>query len=264
MAAINLPFGASAARRPPTTGELASGFPCGEADQELFNWLGWYQTGQIGGAISNSGITPDDANADQLSVAIRSQSLNYVAAVGGTANALTVTLTPAPASLSALVGVPIRLKIATTNTAAGTLSVNGLTATSITRPSGVTLQSGDLLSGGIVTVVYDGTVFRALSLPNFGVTGTPLSGWTRLPNGLIIQFGSSTSNSSGPVTISYPISFPTATLAVMVTDESSPVTASQMSVFGTGSYASSGFQIIATRDFSTNVTDSARYLAVGY
>lgn len=44
MAAISMPFGAFADRRPPTSGELSAGFPCGELDQELFNWLHWRET----------------------------------------------------------------------------------------------------------------------------------------------------------------------------------------------------------------------------
>ncbi|MEW6121659.1 MAG: hypothetical protein AB1698_03540 [Pseudomonadota bacterium] len=213
--------------------------------------------------IEKSGFVPTDADLTQVLLAVRAQRLNWTTPAGS-ANALTVTLDPAPASLAALVGVPIRLKIATTNTSAATLSVNGLTATSIVRPSGVTLQAGDLVAGGIVTVVYDGTVFRTLFLPNFGVTGTPAGGWTRFPNGLILQTGAFSSSSGGAVGVTYPIAFPTAALSVVITDNSSPVTASQMSVFGPGSITVTGFQAIATRDFANNVTDSAQYIAVGH
>jgi len=218
---------------------------------------------ELAALIEKSGGTPSEADLVQVARAVRSQRLNYAVAAGP-ANALTIALDPAPASLSELVGVPIRVKITATNTGAATLSANGLTATPITRPSGVALQAGDLSLGGFVTVIFDGTVFRALFLPNFGVTGSPSLRHTRLSNGLIIQVGSIGTSASGPVTVAYPISFLTATLAVMVTDESSPVTANQMSVFGTGAYALTGFQVIATRDFATNLADSANYIALGY
>jgi len=227
------------------------------------NWLNTVQE-ELLALVELSGGAASSADSQQVSRASMSQRLNWVAGVGGTANALTIALTPAPAALADLIGVPLRLKIATANTLGATLSVNGLTAMPITRPSGVALQAGDLAVGSIVTVVYDGTVYRALTLPNFGVTGAPSVPWTRWPNGLIIQFGSLGTSSSGAVFIAYPISFTTVTVAVVVTDESSPVTASQMSVFGTGGYTLSGFQVIATRDFSTNLSDSANYIAVGY
>lgn len=161
MADINLPFGASATRRAPTTGELSSGFPCGEADQELFNWLAWYQTAQIGGAISKSGFTPADDNADQLATTIRSQKLNYVVA-SGTANALTVALNPAPTTWADVLNVPIDVRVTSTNTAAAPVfNITGVTGSkTIVRQDGGSVQPRDLAAGAIVRVRYDGSNVR--------------------------------------------------------------------------------------------------------
>lgn len=52
------PFANAATRREPTAGELSGGFPCGPADQDLFNWLVWATQSEIGNAIGASGQTP--------------------------------------------------------------------------------------------------------------------------------------------------------------------------------------------------------------
>ncbi len=88
------------------------------------------------------------------------QSGNY-AADSGTANAMVVTLSPIPASQSALVGVPIRVKkIASANTGATTLNVNSFGVVSVVNPDGTALASGQLPSGCIFEVIYDGTNYQ--------------------------------------------------------------------------------------------------------
>jgi len=153
MTAIALPFAATGARRAPTSGELTSGFPCGPADQELFNWLMWWLTGQTNGAIGASGRLSDDADLLQYAKVLRSQSINYMVA-GGTANAITVAPTLA---LERRAGLPLRILIATTNT--GATSLNGVPI-KWPIPDGGDTRAGDLTAGDIVTLVDDGTVYR--------------------------------------------------------------------------------------------------------
>lgn len=96
-------------------------------------------------------------------IALDAQSGKWLYAVaGGAANALTATLTPAPAALVA--GMAIRLKIASANTDAATVNVNGLGVVALTRRDGSDLQPGDLAAGAIIGAVYDGAVFRIVSL----------------------------------------------------------------------------------------------------
>jgi hypothetical protein len=102
------------------------------------------------------------AGFDELptKLALRQNRVTYASA-GGTANALTVTLSPAPAAY--VEGMHIALKIASTNTGATTVNVNGLGVKAIKRLAGEALLSGDLQSGGIVECRYDGSAFRVVS-----------------------------------------------------------------------------------------------------
>ncbi len=119
--------------------------------------------------------TAASANAMVQVAQLQQQAGNYAADTGAV-NAYAVTLAPVPASLASIVGSPIRVKIANTNTGSSTLSVNGLTAL-ISGPGGTTLNSGTLLAGQVVTFVYDGTSFECHDV--LAVGGT-LSG--TLPN----------------------------------------------------------------------------------
>lgn len=80
------------------------------------------------------------------------------AVAGGTANAWAVSLSPAPASLSA--GMQIRVKVTNAPTAALTLNVNGLGAAPVLKGNGDAIASGYFVSGEIVALTYDGTAWR--------------------------------------------------------------------------------------------------------
>lgn len=91
---------------------------------------------------------------------VQAQADNY-AADSGTANALVITLSLAPASYTALIGAPIRvLKSASANTSSVTINVNGLGAKSITMPGIVAVTAGALPASSLFTIVYDGTEFQ--------------------------------------------------------------------------------------------------------
>lgn len=116
----------------------------------------------------------------------------HYAQTGGTANALTATLSPAPTAYSA--GMRIFLNITQPNTGPVTLNVNGLGAFGIWRRGGVALQPGDLLPG-IVELVHNGSNFTLLSPQPAGTLGRGiavllgtenqgLSGTWTVPNGV--------------------------------------------------------------------------------
>ncbi|MGV1985575.1 hypothetical protein ACQZ5N_03075 [Agrobacterium sp. 22-221-1] len=143
--------------RAPLSSEMEGGYPCGEADQQLFNWTAGWPIGNIWNMILMSGITPDADKLLDLARAIQAGKVNYVDGAG-TANALTVTLSPAPASLSP--GLVIRVKPALTNTSkAPTINVNGLGATPIVYADGAGVADGEMVAGRVVELVYDGTNF---------------------------------------------------------------------------------------------------------
>lgn len=83
------------------------------------------------------------------------------AADAGANDAYAVTLSPAPAALTA--GLVVHFKANTANTGNATLNVNGLGAKNILKNHDQTLSDGDIEAGQIVTVVYDGTQFQMQS-----------------------------------------------------------------------------------------------------
>ena len=99
-------------------------------------------------------------------------SLDYATATGSS-NAYAVTL---PLDMTALLeGVPIAFKANHTNTGACTLNVNGLGAVAMVRGGSTALAAGNIRSGQIVTVAYDGTSFQVLSLTEDIITNSDLS-----------------------------------------------------------------------------------------
>lgn len=163
MVDFNPAFANAGPKREPTSDEITNGFPCGPADRELFNWLINATQSEIDAVISKSGLTASNADLTQLAQAIRAQLLNYRVA-GGTANALTVTLDPAPATNAAMTGMPLRVVPASANTDAATLSANGLTALPVVRQDGSPLIAGDLPSGRIVELVCTGTAWQMIGV----------------------------------------------------------------------------------------------------
>lgn len=187
-------------------------------------------------------------NAAQL------QAGNYGADTG-TANALAVTLSPAPASYAALVGAPIRLfKTAAANTGAVTLNVNGLGAQSVVWPNGTALVAGDLPASCGLEIMAAGSYFVLLSVPQRPVLPADTtqslgaSGWTKLPNGLILQWGSLAVGSSGS-TWTYPRSFPTGVFAVFGQPSASGPTNDDVLWVGTPGTSSCVFDFAATRSW---------------
>lgn len=142
--------------RGPLASELESGYPCGEADQKLFNWTAGWPVGNIWNMILQSGITPDTDKLLDLARAVQAGKVNYAVAAG-TANALTAALSPVPASLT--VGIAINILITAENTSAATLNLNGTGALPIRTMGGAALQRGDLQVGAIVRLIYSGTAW---------------------------------------------------------------------------------------------------------
>lgn len=93
---------------------------------------------------------------------LQQQATNFANDVG-TANNYVVSLTPAPPFLAYLTGVPIRVRLAHTNTGASALAVNGLASTIIINTNGTQIAAGQLTAGGIFEFVYDGVNFQVSS-----------------------------------------------------------------------------------------------------
>lgn len=113
------------------------------------------------GDYFNLQLTAGDAQAFAQADDLQAQAGNFGYDIGA-ANAYAVNLTPALAA--PVVGLPIRVKVAHTNTGASTLNVNGLGAVAITLPSGAALDAGLLVAGGMYTFEYDGAKYQAVGL----------------------------------------------------------------------------------------------------
>ncbi len=83
----------------------------------------------------------------------------------GSANIYTATFSPALTAHCA--GLPLLIQAPATNTGASTFNPNSLGAKSIVRQDGSVLQAGDIVSGGVYQLVYDGTNYQlaAVSTP---------------------------------------------------------------------------------------------------
>ena len=114
--------------------------------------------------VRKNGISPSNLDLHALTRAGRRQGANFVAAVGGTVNAVTVVLDPPIASYGELTGAPLRLLLPTPNTAANpTVNVDGQGAIAVKRPDGAPIAGGEFF--GLVEIVFDGTNFRQMTLP---------------------------------------------------------------------------------------------------
>ena len=88
---------------------------------------------------------------------LQSRAWNYATAAG-TANAVTASVTPAPAAL--VEGLAVAIKISTTNTGAMTLNLNGLGAKSVLLDAANAVRAGDCAAGVIAFFTYDGTAWQ--------------------------------------------------------------------------------------------------------
>jgi hypothetical protein len=103
----------------------------------------------------------------------QNSEFNY-GAVSGT-NALTVSMRVAPIGYQA--GAVYFIKIASNNTGSVTININSLGAKSIRKmKNGVlsNLDANDLITGAIVQIVYDGTLFQVIGISN----NTDRTAWT--------------------------------------------------------------------------------------
>lgn len=128
-------------------------------------------------AGSESPITADDyfrAHAAFIAQ-LRDGLLNYADSIGGTANAITGTITPSPTSY--IEGKAYYLVAANTNTGGVTVNFNSIGAVAVTKRGANALVAGDIVAGQAYVLLYDGTQFQIInqSIPFFD-GGTLING----------------------------------------------------------------------------------------
>lgn len=136
-------------------------YPGSFVPAEFFNAV----NAELNAIISTAGAAAQ-LDLQQLLKAVRAQRMNYFTATG-TANALTIAPTPVFPAWAEVIGAPLNILVASTNTGPATLAITGLAGTvPILRPSGGPLLAGDLRAGTIVRLMYDGYSALLPGLPS--------------------------------------------------------------------------------------------------
>lgn len=100
---------------------------------------------------------------------VQNNKFNFAIA-GGTSNAITISLTPAPLSYSQ--PLSFKFRASNSNTGAVTIDVNGIGARNVYKVSGgslIPLAGGDIIAGALYEVAYDGVQFQMLTLYSSGL-----------------------------------------------------------------------------------------------
>ncbi len=79
----------------------------------------------------------------------------------GSVNALAIT--PSPAYTSYFLGMTFKVSVANTNTGATTINANSLGTKTIKRLDGTDLKAGDIVTGEVILIVYNGTTFQLIN-----------------------------------------------------------------------------------------------------
>lgn len=132
-------------------------------DQKLAEWSG--SAWRLSAPKNGHGVsTPNGRVYERIGgvyvekIALDSQSGKWQFAVaGGTANALTATLDPAPSALVA--GMMLILKLTATNNGDVTLNVSGLGPKSVTFRGGGPIPQYRFTKDQLVSLIYDGTTW---------------------------------------------------------------------------------------------------------
>lgn len=140
----------------------------------------------VGVAVSTTSIIVNPTDG----FSIGQQGTEIYADDTGAADAYVVSLVPAITALQK--GLRLSFKATNTNTTTSTLNLNGLGIKSIFKNTGsVALIAGDIASGQIVTVEYDGTNWQ-LQSPVGNTPASPKFGGTGADGALVISSGVTT------------------------------------------------------------------------
>jgi microcystin-dependent protein len=121
----------------------------------------------------------------------------YYPTVGGTADAITIT--GASTAITAYAaGQTFQFIAAATNTSTATINVDSVGAKSITGAAAATLQAGQIASGAIVTITYDGTQFQLTNTSPVAVAVGTIMAWptSTVPNGWLECYGQAISRTT--------------------------------------------------------------------
>lgn len=161
MAKFDPPFSVTGPRRSPTLDEAANGFPCGAADQTLFNGMFHRLEAELGNLLLFTGLTPTDTDMSQVRQAIQAM---ISAATGGGDTSQFLLMTQARARL------PI---FAEWQTGDGTVNITSPANGIVRLPGGI-----DLIHRGIYTVTTEQTDFNTAVSKTYHLRWNPTDGFT--------------------------------------------------------------------------------------
>lgn len=118
--------------------------------------------------ITNLAAGTAAADAIRFSQLQGASTSTYITAAG--TNTITGTVTPTLTAYAT--GQQFSFVVAATNTTAVTLNVDGVGAKAVTKTGSVALVAGDMVTGKVVIVEYDGTQFQLINGNNLTIAGT--------------------------------------------------------------------------------------------
>lgn len=116
-------------------------------------------------SFKHTGLANGSTRTDSTALGqIQDQAVTWGGTSGGSANAQTITLSPAITGYVS--GMTVRFKAGFTNTGSATLNVNSVGAVTITKLDGRALSTGEIIANQIIEVTYDGTNFLLTNKAN--------------------------------------------------------------------------------------------------
>lgn len=115
--------------------------------------------------LDSTGVQQPNYPVDNVSSFSVGSASEYAVTTG---SANTYVLTPAPAITAYTTGITFKIQINATNTGPSTINVSALGAINLVKLGSVALTGGELMSGNIYIVVYDGTNFQIIGTSTYG------------------------------------------------------------------------------------------------
>jgi hypothetical protein len=129
------------------------------------------------GGFKLTGVAPGTDRTDAATLAnVQDGTGVYVATVGGTADVITIS--PSPAITAYATGQLFSFIASGANTTNVTVNVSALGAKAVTKNGSTALVAGDIPSGFLATIRYDGTRFQLVGAVAAAFNGGTVSGAT--------------------------------------------------------------------------------------
>lgn len=164
-----------------------------------------------------TGLGNGSARTDSANLAnVQDGTGIYVGTVGGTADV--ITLTPSPAITAYSAGQTFRWIASGANTTNVTVNVSGLGAKALTKNGSTALVAGDLPSGAMITATYDGTRFQLVSVgaASYAASGAVTTSGLTMATSRILGRTTASTGAVEELTVGAGLSLATGSLAAVI------------------------------------------------